>query len=140
MTAPALPVPPSTNNGSLVIRLVYEEVAFLLTADIEAVAELALGMGAVELEATVLKIAHHGSDTSTTTFFLRHVRPALAVISVGVNNPFAIHAPTYWNGWPVSQPSAPISTAPSAALGRQDVVVPHRLLSASPTRRRDRWR
>ncbi|GAI22954.1 unnamed protein product, partial [marine sediment metagenome] len=42
----------------------------------------------VELSSTVLKVAHHGSDTSTTPEFLAVVNPRLAVISAGKDNPF----------------------------------------------------
>ena len=76
------------NNSSLVIRLRYNEVSFLLAADIESETEASLIRGGSQLESTVLKVAHHGSLTSTTSGFLRQVRPVAAVISVGEGNPF----------------------------------------------------
>jgi competence protein ComEC len=76
------------NNSSLVVRLRYNEVSFLLTADIESATEASLIRGNGLLESTVLKVPHHGSLTSTTNSFLREVRPSAAVISVGESNPF----------------------------------------------------
>jgi competence protein ComEC len=76
------------NNNSLVMRLVYDEVSFLLAADIEYEAEYNLIMQRANLNSTVLKIAHHGSNTSSTNEFLAVVDPDIAVISVGAKNRF----------------------------------------------------
>jgi len=63
-------------------------VSFLLTADIMWEAEFELLARRANLSSTVLKVGHHGSDTSTTPEFLAVVNPQLAVISVGADNPF----------------------------------------------------
>ncbi len=76
------------NNTSLVLRIVHGDVRFLFTGDIEASAELRLASAPGDLTATVLKVPHHGSDSSTTDLLLRRVQPAIAVISVGSNNSF----------------------------------------------------
>jgi competence protein ComEC len=76
------------NDGSTVVRLVMGYVSFLLTADIEAEAEAALVRSGSELRATVLKVPHHGSNTSTTPAFLSRVGPAIDVISVGEGNTY----------------------------------------------------
>lgn len=76
------------NNAGLVLRLDSGTVSFLLTADIEQDAERALLEARVPLRATVLKVAHHGSSTSTTPQFIEAVRPSIAVISVGADNRF----------------------------------------------------
>jgi competence protein ComEC len=76
------------NNGSMVLRLSLDRVSFLLTADIEKEAESKLVEERADLASTVLKVAHHGSDTSTTSEFLAAVNPEVAVISVGEDNPF----------------------------------------------------
>ena len=76
------------NDAGMVLRLQYEHVAFLLVADLEAVGELALARTAWDLHADVLKVAHHGSRTSTTDLLLRRVQPSVAVISVGPGNGF----------------------------------------------------
>ena len=75
------------NNNAVVLRLAYGGVSFLLTADVEAVAEGRLLQGGAPLRSTVLRVAHHGSRTSTTTEFLTAVNPVAAVISAGADNP-----------------------------------------------------
>jgi competence protein ComEC len=76
------------DNNGVVLRLSWGNVSFLFTADIRAEAELELIMQSADLKATVLKIAHHGSDTSTTERLLAAVDPEVAVICVGADNPF----------------------------------------------------
>jgi len=74
------------NNGSLVLKLNYKDVNILFAADIEIPAEeIILGSG-VDMAADVLKIAHHGSDSSTGRAFLDRVNPKAAIVSVGKNN------------------------------------------------------
>jgi competence protein ComEC len=76
------------NNNSAVLRLDTGRVSFLLTSDIMWEAEFGLIARVAELSSTVLKVAHHGSYTSTTADFLAAVSPQLAVISVGEDNPY----------------------------------------------------
>ena len=76
------------NNNSVVLRLVYGEVSFLLAADIEAEAEERLIREGLDIQSSVLKVAHHGSRTSTTPRFLSAVNPVAAVISAGADNPY----------------------------------------------------
>ena len=78
------------NDQSLVLAAEVFGRRFLLTGDIEARAELALRRreGAEGLGAEVLKVAHHGSRSSTTGPFLRAVAPRLALISAGAGNPY----------------------------------------------------
>jgi competence protein ComEC len=71
------------DNNGVVLRLVYGEVSFLLTADIHEEAERYLLRQGFELQSTVLKVAHHGSNTSTSEEFLTVVNLQLAIISVG---------------------------------------------------------
>jgi competence protein ComEC len=88
-TAAAAPAASAgSNNDSLVMRLQFGAHALLLPGDIEAGAERALFARGEPLSADVLKIAHHGSRTSTTGDFLLSVLPQVAVISLGENNPF----------------------------------------------------
>jgi competence protein ComEC len=75
----------SVNDASVVLRLVHGEVVFLFTGDIEREAEGRLALEAEVLTADVLKVAHHGSRTSTTAPFLERVAPRVAVISSGPN-------------------------------------------------------
>ncbi len=76
------------NNNSMVIKLVYNNNSVLFTGDIETVGELALTELGGKIKSTVLKIAHHGSWTSTTAAFLDLVNPQIAIISCGQTNPF----------------------------------------------------
>jgi competence protein ComEC len=79
----------SSNNNSVVIRLSYGKRRFLFTGDIERAGEMTLLRGNQErLAADVVKVAHHGSRTSSTNEFVRESHPALAVISVGRDSPF----------------------------------------------------
>ena len=76
------------DNNGVVLRLEAGEVSFLLTADIMWEAEFELIARRANLASTVLKVAHHGSATSTTTEFLAVVNPHIAVISAGADNRF----------------------------------------------------
>ena len=76
------------DNASLVLRLVYGEISILLTGDIFSEAERALLASGAALDSDVLKVPHHGSDSSSTRDFLSAVSPAAAVISVGEGNSY----------------------------------------------------
>ena len=76
------------NNSSIVIKLVYKDFELLLTGDIEKKIEKALVNSRTDLRADVLKVAHHGSKTSTTEDFLRAVNPAIAIIQAGKDNSY----------------------------------------------------
>ena len=76
------------DNNGMVVRLIYGEVSFLLTADTMWEAEFELIARRAGLSSTVLKAGHHGSATSTTAEFLDVVNPRVAVISVGTDNKF----------------------------------------------------
>lgn len=77
-----------TNNTSIIFRIDYGETSFLFTGDAEREAEQAVLNSGLNLASTVLKVGHHGSDTSTTYPFLREVMPQYAVISVGQDNSY----------------------------------------------------
>jgi hypothetical protein len=78
------------NDDSLVLRLQYEDRAVLLPGDAErdAEREMLSENHQDRLRADVLKVGHHGSRNSTTPEFLAAVKPRLAVISVGEDNPY----------------------------------------------------
>ncbi len=86
----AAPSPAAKNDDSLVLRLRYEDHAVLLPGDAErdAQREMLSESGPDELRAEVLKIGHHGGRNSTTAEFLAAVKPRLAIISVGEDNPY----------------------------------------------------
>lgn len=76
------------NNNSLVVKVTYGSVSILFAGDIEQEAETDLSALGERLKSTVLKVAHHGSQTSSTGPFLDMVNPEVAVISCGRQNPF----------------------------------------------------
>jgi len=78
----------SGNNDSMVLRLTFGSVSFLLTSDIESETEALLQSGSTGIQSTVLKVAHHGSKTSSTTGFINEVDPSMAIISVGSSNSY----------------------------------------------------
>ena len=76
------------NNDSLVLRIRYGSRSFLLTGDAERPIERRM-IEENEVQPTdVLKVAHHGSRTSSTEDFLSAAHPAFAIISVGVDNSY----------------------------------------------------
>ncbi|MFC1897316.1 ComEC/Rec2 family competence protein [Chloroflexota bacterium] len=81
------------DNNGMVLHISMDKVSFLLIADIMWEAEFELIACRANLTSTILKVAHHGSDTSTTPEFLAVVNPQLAVISVGVDNKFGHPTP-----------------------------------------------
>jgi competence protein ComEC len=83
------------NNGA-VLSLSWNKVSFLFTADIREEVEFKLIGQRANLRSTVLKVAHHGSKTSTSLQFLAAVDPEVAVISVGEDNPFGHPSPEVW--------------------------------------------
>jgi competence protein ComEC len=76
------------DNNGVVLHLEIGEISFLLSADIMSEAEFELMASRANLTSTVLKVAHHGSATSTGEEFLAVINPSIAVISVGEGNPF----------------------------------------------------
>jgi len=76
----------SLNNTSLVLKLAYKGIRMLFTGDAEKDVEERLVSRGKDISADVLKVGHHGSDTSTGEDFLERVNPRAAVISVGRNN------------------------------------------------------
>jgi competence protein ComEC len=81
------------DNNGVVLRLSWGKVSFLFTADIREEIEFELIGQRANLKSSVLKVAHHGSKTSTTSQFLAAVDPEVAVISVGADNTFGHPSP-----------------------------------------------
>lgn len=79
---------PSRNNDSVVLRLRFGNRVFVLTGDIEKDAEAAITSAQDDLHSDVVKVAHHGSKTSSTTAFINATQPAYAIISVGLTSVF----------------------------------------------------
>lgn len=94
------PIPPlartrsDVNANSVVARLDFRGLSVLFAADAEAATERWLLESGARLEATVLKVAHHGSRFSSGPGFLAAVRPRIAVVSVGARNRYRHPAPS----------------------------------------------
>jgi competence protein ComEC len=78
----------SHNNSSMVLRFSFGSTSILFTGDIESAGERALIENRGELHATILKVPHHGSASSSTAAFIAAVHPEAAVISDGYLNNF----------------------------------------------------
>ncbi len=78
----------SLNNFSIACRLVYGNRSFLFTGDIERAAESDIVNSGEYLKSDVMKVAHHGSTSSSTPSFLEAVMPEYAVIEVGEGNSY----------------------------------------------------
>ncbi len=82
------------NEASTIARVRFGAVRFLLVGDAERELEQWLVSNAgIDLRADILKVAHHGSSTSTTELFLREARPRVALISVGKDNGYRHPSP-----------------------------------------------
>lgn len=82
----------SINNNSLVCKLNYKNYSMLFTGDIEAIAEKAIlkkySKNLNILKSDILKVAHHGSKTSSITEFIEKIKSKYAIIGVGEDNKF----------------------------------------------------
>lgn len=76
------------NNNSIVLKVTAGETAFLFTGDAEEPAEEDILNAGYDLQADVLKVGHHGSNTASSKAFLQAVSPKYAVISVGTGNSY----------------------------------------------------
>jgi beta-lactamase superfamily II metal-dependent hydrolase len=76
------------NTDSIVLRISYGTVDFLMTGDLDNAGEDALLRTGYPLDAEILKVGHHGSSSSTSPAFLDRVHPETAIISVGEDNPY----------------------------------------------------
>ncbi|MDP2932316.1 MAG: MBL fold metallo-hydrolase, partial [Chloroflexota bacterium] len=93
LNAPASSRNSDTDNDGVVLRLVAGTVSVLLTADIEQATEGELLSQRAISASTILKVAHHGSNTSTSSEFLAVTDPQAAVISSGTGNRFGHPSP-----------------------------------------------
>lgn len=78
--------PDTVNGNSIVMRLLDGKVSFLFTGDTQHLEETRLVDSGVPIQSTVLKIAHHGADTSSGPEFLMKVAPSVAIYSAGAGN------------------------------------------------------
>jgi competence protein ComEC len=78
----------SNNNDSVVLRLDLGSISVLLTGDVEREAEAQILASNSNVAVDVIKVAHHGSKTSSTADFVKAVKPRFAIISVGQQSMF----------------------------------------------------
>lgn len=78
----------SENEGSIIAKLVYKNTSVLLTGDTTSNIEKYLLNYGFDVDADILKVAHHGSKTSSAEEFIKAVSPDMAVISAGQNNSY----------------------------------------------------
>lgn len=76
------------NNDSIVMKATYGETTFLFTGDVEAKAEQDMVNRGEDIKADILKVGHHGSDTSSTQEFIDKVDAEVGIISVGKDNKY----------------------------------------------------
>lgn len=82
------------NNYSAVVKLIYADISFLFAGDAGELSENEMLTSGYDLKADVLKVGHHGSDTSSSRSFLSRVQPKIGIISVGNNNSYGHPAQT----------------------------------------------
>ena len=73
------------NDYSAVIKLIYKNVSYLYMGDAEKISETEIK---TDVSANVIKVGHHGSDSSSSWNFIKRVNPSIAVIQVGENNTY----------------------------------------------------
>ncbi|MGD0779729.1 MAG: ComEC/Rec2 family competence protein [Dehalococcoidales bacterium] len=83
---PETPLTDDVNNNSIVLRLSYGETDFLFMGDAQKKAESS--MLSLLTSTEILKVGHHGSDTSSSTVFLNVIKPETAIISVAKVNSY----------------------------------------------------
>jgi len=76
----------SSNDTSIVLKLVFNKNTFLFTGDISSKVEKDLKLANIQLKTDILKVAHHGSKYSSSDYFLESALPEVAVIQVGKNS------------------------------------------------------
>lgn len=79
-----------SNDQSLVLRITYDQISFLLTGDIGINAEGEILENVNEIKSQVLKSPHHGSNSSSSTTFLQRIAPRIVVITVGEGNRYGL--------------------------------------------------
>lgn len=76
------------NEDSISVRMTYGDISFLLTGDAFKQDELAMLQRTDQIQAQILRLGHHGSDTSSHPRFLEAVQPEVAIYSAGLNNQY----------------------------------------------------
>jgi beta-lactamase superfamily II metal-dependent hydrolase len=85
---PTSPSSSHLNDASIVVKITFGQISFMLTGDAEKASEDQMLKRKEDLKSTILKVGHHGSKTSTTPAFLSSVSPKVAVIMCGKDNKY----------------------------------------------------
>jgi len=88
LSPPAQRIGDDPNINSLVLRISYGTIDFLMTGDLGEEGEDAVIRSGYPLDAEILKVGHHGSSSSTSPVFLARVRPEMGILFVGEDNPY----------------------------------------------------
>jgi beta-lactamase superfamily II metal-dependent hydrolase len=88
LSPPARRLGDDLNQNSIVLRIVYGRVAFLLMGDAGVEAEKAILSSGFEIKSDILKVGHHGSKSATGGSFLKRVEPRVSIISAGLGNSY----------------------------------------------------
>lgn len=92
-TAPCGTKYSNINNGSAVLLLRFGDSSYLFSGDAEELAEYEILSFGKNLDSDVLKVGHHGSETSTSAVYLAAITPVIAVISCGAGNSYGHPSP-----------------------------------------------
>ena len=84
--SPIEPLSGDMNGDSVVIKIIFSEISFLLTGDLNIKGEKRLMKEGCILKSDVLKVGHHGAEDASSEEFIDKVMPKIAVLSVGKNN------------------------------------------------------
>lgn len=76
------------NDASIVLRVVYQNISFLLMGDADHGVERELLQKGIDVQATILKAGHHGSNTSSSAEFIEAVGPLATILSYGQDNKY----------------------------------------------------
>ncbi|WP_239984545.1 MBL fold metallo-hydrolase [Lentibacillus sediminis] len=82
-----------SNEESVAVHFTYGDVRFLFTGDAEQAGEMEMLNSGVGVEADILQLGHHGSDTSSAPAFIEAVDPAIAIYSAGADNSYGHPSP-----------------------------------------------
>jgi len=88
LSPPATSFPDDLNQNSIVLKVTYNKVSFLLTGDAGFEAEDSIMAAGYDLKSTVLKVGHHGSSAASSSAFLSRVMPSVSIIEVGAGNDY----------------------------------------------------
>lgn len=82
------------NENSLVVRVSWKDISFLMTGDVGIEGEMRILDGKFNIDSDILKVSHHGSKSSSSKEFLDKVTPEVSIIGVGEKNPYGHPSPS----------------------------------------------